>query len=647
VARQSKSARASTEADSRRVAEDARETEWTAPSFLKEIFLGNLRLDLVYPFPEADLERPEFRAFADRLERFLVEEVDSDRIDREGKIPSPVIERLAEMGAFGIKIPKEYGGLGLSQMSYIRAIELVTSKDGSLTAMLSAHQSIGVPQPLKLFGTEEQKRKYFPRLAKGAISAFALTEVDAGSDPANMRCTATPTEDGKSFIINGEKLWCTNGTRAELFVVMARTPDKVIDGKPRRQITAFIVEASMPGVEVVHRLRFMGLKAIENGVIRFTNVKVPRENILWDEGKGLKLALVTLNTGRLTIPAGCAGAGKQMVSVARKWCNERVQWGQPIGKHEAVAQKLARMTTYTFAMEAVAELSAALYEKGGYDIRLEAALAKLYNTEAGWKIIDDTMQLRGGRGYEMAESLSRRGEPAIPIERAMRDFRINLIFEGSSEIMRLFIAREAVDYHFKLAFNIVNPETTFKEKLSAMAKATPFYLTWYPSRWLSPSRFKRYGEFGKLARHVRYIERATRHLGRSIFHAMVRFGPKLERRQMVLFRAVDIGAELYAMSAACVRAQMLAKQGRKEAVTLADAFCLEARDRIKLHFEHLFGPNDPAIYKVAMEVMRGEHAWLEQGIVSSSVAHTEKSRRTPVPPSAAGTRSTPAKVGAP
>jgi len=566
------------------------------------------------------------------------------QIEREAKISGDVLQGLKDLGALGIKIPKEYGGLGLSQMSYIRAIELVTSKDGSLTAMLSAHQSIGVPQPLKLFGTAEQKKKYFPRLAKGAISAFALTEVDAGSDPANMRCTATPSDDGRSFIINGEKLWCTNGTRAELFVVMARTPDKVVDGKPRRQITAFIVEASMPGVEVVHRLRFMGLKAIENGVIRFANVKVPRENILWDEGKGLKLALVTLNTGRLTIPAGCAGAGKQMVSVARKWCNERVQWGQPIGKHEAVAQKLARMTTYTFAMEAIAELSAALYEKGGYDIRLEAALAKLYNTEAGWKIIDDTMQIRGGRGYEMAESLARRGEPAIPIERAMRDFRINLIFEGSSEIMRLFIAREAVDYHFKLAFNIVNPESSFKEKLSAMAKATPFYLTWYPSRWLNGSRFKRYGEFGKLARHIRYIERTTRHLGRSIFHAMVRFGPKLERRQMVLFRAVDIGAELYAMSAACVRAQMLAKQGRKEAVALADAFCLEARDRIKVHFEQLFGPNDPAIYKVAMEVLRGEHAWLEQGIVSS-VAQTDKARRTPVPPSATGAR-TSVKVGA-
>src|SRR3954462_11212665 len=448
----------------------------------------------------------------DKLRAFM-ERVDSEEIDRTGEIPEAVVQELRDMGAFGIKIPKEYGGLGLSQMSYIRAIELVTSKDGSLTALLSAHQSIGVPQPLKLFGTEEQKRKYFPRLAKGAISAFALTEVDAGSDPANMRCTATPSEDGRSFIINGEKLWCTNGTRAELFVVMARTPEKVINGKPVKQITAFIVEASMPGVEVVHRLRFMGLKAIENGVIRFTNVKVPRENILWDEGKGLKLALITLNTGRLTIPAGCAGAGKQMISITRKWANERVQWGQPVRKHEAVAQKIARMTAYTFAMEAIAELSAALYEQGGYDIRLEAAIAKMFNTEAGWRIVDDTVQIRGGRGYETAQSLEARGEKPIPVERAMRDFRINLIFEGSSEIMRLFIAREAVDHHFKTAFDVVNPKASGKEKWDAFLRSAKFYPTWYSSRWVG--NLKGYGEFGPLAGHLRFIDATTRKLGRS------------------------------------------------------------------------------------------------------------------------------------
>jgi alkylation response protein AidB-like acyl-CoA dehydrogenase len=605
-----------TEKEARDVAESARETEWEHPSFARELYLGRFRLDLIHPHPEEDLEEvARAKPFLDKLADFM-DRVNSAEIDRTGEIPEPIVQELRDMGAFGIKIPKEYGGLGLSQMTYIRAMELVTSKDGSIVALLSASQSIGVPQPLKLFGTEEQKRRYFPRLAKGAISAFALTEVDAGSDPANMRTTATPTEDGEHFIINGEKLWCTNGTRAELFVVMARTADKEVKGKQVKQITAFIVDASMPGVEVKHRLHFMGLKAIENGVISFNNVKVPRENILWGEGKGLKLALVTLNTGRLTIPAGCAGAGKMMLRIARKWAAVRVQWGQPIGKHEAVAQMLAKMAANTFALEAIAELATALYEKGGYDIRLEAAIAKLYNTEAAWKIIDDTLQIRGGRGYETADSLVSRGEEGIPVERAMRDFRINLIFEGSSEIMRLFIAREAVDHHLKLAFDIVNPESTMKERLAAMAKATPFYLTWYPSRWVGTGQLKRYGEFGKLATHLRFIERNSRHLGRSIFHAMVRYGSKLERKQAVLFRAVDIGAELFAMSAACVRAQMLAKKGQKEAIALADTFCREARLRVQNHFDKLFGPNDENLYKLAMSVLKGEHAWLEQGIAS-------------------------------
>jgi len=602
-----------TEREARDVAESARETEWTHPSFVRELFLGRFRLDLIHPHPPGDREE-EARAkpFLDKLRAFL-ERVDSDEIDRTGEIPEALVQELREMGAFGIKIPTEYGGLGLSQMTYIRAMEMVTSKDGSLTALLSASQSIGVPQPLKLFGTEEQKKKYFPRLAQGAISAFALTEVNAGSDPANMTTTATPSEDGSHFVIEGEKLWCTNGTRAELFVVMARTPDKVVDGKPKKQITAFIVEADRPGVEVVHRLRFMGLKAIENGVIRFTNVKVPRKNILWGEGKGLKLALVTLNTGRLTLPASCTGAAKAMVEVSREWARERVQWGQPIGKHEAVAQKIARMTATTFAMESVAELATALYEKGNYDIRLEAAIAKLYNSEAGWRIVDDALQIRGGRGYETADSLKRRGEAPIPVERAMRDFRINLIFEGSSEIMRLFIAREAVDHHFKTAFNVVNPEATTAERLAALRRALRFYPSWYPARWVGSP--KTYAEFGRLARHMRFVERATRKLGRSIFHAMIRFGPKLERRQMVLFRAVDVGAELFAMSAACVRAQMLEKEGVPQGVTLADAFCREARERVGASFRALYGRHDPALYRLAQQVLKGEHAWLEHGIV--------------------------------
>lgn len=599
-----------TEQEARDVAEAARETEWKAPSFVRTMFEGSYRPELVHPFPEVDaaeLRRAE--PFMEELERFMRDEVDSDRIDREGKIPPENIERLRQMGAFGIKIPQEYGGLGLSQTGYTRAVGLVTSQDGSITALLSAHQSIGLPQPLKLFGTPEQKAKYFPRLAKGAISAFALTEQGVGSDPAGVATHAELAEDGAHWILNGEKLWCTNGTIAELFVVMARTGPKAI--------TAFIVEANWPGVEVVRRLHFMGLKALENGVIRFTNVKIPVENVLWGEGKGLKLALITLNTGRLTLPASCQTAGKECLKISRRWAAERVQWGAPIGKHEAIANMLGRMAADVYAMEAVSDLASGMADRGGYDIRLEAAMAKLWNTRTAWRIADDTLQIKGGRGYETADSLRSRGERPDPVERIMRDMRINLIFEGSSEIMRLFIAREAVDTHLKVAGALIDPRSSGKQKRQALLRSIAFYGVWYPKLWLGWGWWPRYGSWGPLAKHIRFCERRSRKLARTLFHCMVRFGPKLEKRQMVLGRLVDIGAELLAMSAVCAKARQDLKRGGNDQkpIELADLFCHQSRRRVHDLFEDVFFNDDTRTYRAAQRVLGGEHAWLERGIV--------------------------------
>ena len=605
--------------EARDVAEAAREQEWASPSFVRDLFLGKLRMDLIHPYPEQDPDEVvRAKPFLDKLERFLREDVDSDQIDREGEIPEKVIDGLRKLGAFGIKIPREYGGLGLSQLSYMKAIELVSSVDGSLTALLSAHQSIGVPQPLKMFGSDAQKKKYFPRLAKGAISAFALTEESVGSDPAAMETHAVLSDDGDAWVLNGEKLWCTNGTKAELLVVMARTPSKMVGGKEKKQITAFIVETEWPGVEIVHRCHFMGLKALYNGVIRFTNVRVPKENVLWGEGKGLKLALITLNTGRLTLPISSVAAGKRCLEIARRWSAERVQWGHPIGKHDAIAQKIGTMAANTLAMEAVAELCGAMAERGGYDIRLEAAIAKLYNSEAGWQIIDDTLQIRGGRGYETADSLRARGEAPVPVERIMRDFRINLIFEGSSEIMHLFIAREAVDKHLQVAGDVVMPGKTMSQRLAGLARSAAFYGWWYPTRWLGWGRWPRFAEFGKLAAHVRFVERSARKLARSVFHSMVRFGPRLEQRQSVLFRLVDVAAELFAMAATCSRAQAIYMKDRTagaRAVKLADLFCRQARRRVRSKFNGLRRNEDVPTYKFAQEILAGEHRWLERDIV--------------------------------
>jgi alkylation response protein AidB-like acyl-CoA dehydrogenase len=603
------------EHEARAVAEGARETSWEAPSFVRELFLGRLDLKLIHPWPEPEAEEQQrAEKFLATLERFVREKVDAERIERDGRIPEETIQGLREIGAFGIKIPREYGGLELSQYTYCRAMSLVSTVSSPIVALLSAHQSIGVPGPVKMFGTPEQKKRFLPRLAKGAISAFALTELEVGSDPARMTTVAMPTADGQGWILNGEKLWITNGTIAELMVVMARTPGK--DGKPG-PISAFIVETKWPGVEVPHRLEFMGIRGIENGVIRFTNVRVPRENLLWGEGKGLKLALITLNTGRLTLPATMAALGKWCLGVCRHWANERAQWGKNVGKHEAVAHMLARMAADTYAMEAVADLGCLLADKGKSDIRLEAALGKLWNTDVGWALCDDAMQIRGGRGYETAPSLASRGEPAIPLERALRDVRINRIFEGSNQVMRLFIAREALDVHLKVAGDVVMPNVPPGRRLAGLVRSGLFYAGWYPSRWLGWGHWPQYGEFGVLAGHLQWVERTSRRLARQLFHLMVLNGPALERKQGLLFRAVDVGAELFAMTATIVRAQRDVKRGigAGSPRELADAFCRASRRRVEALFAGIASNDDPYNYSTARALLEGRFTWLEAGVV--------------------------------
>lgn len=607
------------EREAREVAESAREKRWKQRSFVKSLLSGRFHLDWIHPHP---LPEPgeQFRAshFLRDLEEFARAHIDGDAVDREAWVPEEVLDGLRALGAFGIKIPREYGGLGLSQITYNRALEIVASRCISTAAFLSAHQSIGVPQPLSYFGTEAQKRAYLPRLAAGALSAFALTEPEAGSDPANMSTTATPTADGSAYLLNGEKLWCTNGPRAELLVVMARTPARA-GVKGKRPISAFIVDRAWPGVEVVHTSRFMGLRGLSNGVLRFTNVRVPRENLLWGEGLGLKLALITLNTGRLSLPALCAAAGKSALHMCRRWCRDRVQWGAPVGRHDAVAQMLGRMAANAFAMEAVMELSSVMADAKTFDIRIEAAMAKLWNSETAWALADDAVQMRSGRGYETADSLRARGEemPA-PVERLLRDLRINRIFEGSSEIMRLFIAREAVDQHLKLAGALVDPRAPFRERMAAAARAGLHYAWWYPTRWVGWSRWPRFAEFGRMAGHVGFIERSSRKLARALFYCMLRFGAGLEKRQAVLGRIVDIGSELFAMTAVIVRVDLLAAKtpGDSSPEDLADLFCRHARRRIRAHFAALFSNDDVATYKVAARTMEGAYGWLEEGVVT-------------------------------
>ena len=484
-------------------------------------------------------------------------------------------------------------------------------------ALVSAHQSIGVPQPLLLFGTDEQKKKYLPRVARHEISAFALTEWNAGSDPANMSLRADPTEDGSAFILNGEKLWCTNLIKAGVLVVMAVTPPKIVNGRERKQITAFIVDVDSPGLEITYRCRFMGLRALYNGIVKFTNVHVPRENMIAKEGQGLKVALTTLNTGRLTIPAACVGLSKRLLEISRKWASERIQWGVPIGQHSAIAGKIAEMAGNTFAMEAMTFLTSGLVDRKAGDLRIETAMCKMWSTETTWKISDDAMQVRGGRGYETAQSLAGRGEEAIPVERFLRDCRINTIFEGSSEIMRLFIAREALDPHLKVGGAIFNTTLPTSERLKAVFTSGKFYAGWYPRQWFSSGAGKVDNLHRHLQKHVDYSARTSKKLARGLFHAMARFGPKLDREQLLLSRFVGIATELFAISATCSFAQYKIDHGEsaEEVLSVANYFCNSARARIDHYFAGARRNADKRGYQLTQELLAGKHSSLREGIV--------------------------------
>ena len=431
------------------------------------------------------------------------------------------------------------------------------------------------------------------------------------------------------------KLWTTNGLVAELLVVMARVPKS--DGH-RGGISAFVVEADSPGITVERRNKFMGLRGIENGVTRFHRVRVPRENLIGREGDGLKIALTTLNAGRLSIPANATGSSKWALKIAREWSGERVQWGKPVAKHEAVAKKISFIAATVYALDAVLELSAQMADEDRNDIRIEAALAKLWSSEMACLIADELVQIRGGRGYETAESLAARGERAVPVEQMVRDLRINRIFEGSSEIMRLLIAREAVDAHLSAAGDLAKPDSGLRQKAAAAVGASGFYAKWLPQLAFGEGqRPTAYSEFGPLATHLRFIERSTRKLARNTFYGMARWQAKLEQKQGFLGRIVDIGAELFAMSAVCVRAEGQRASDQtlgRQAYELADTFCRQATLRVEALFHALWANTDSSDVQLAHDVLAGRFTWMEEGIIDPSegtgpwIAHWEPGAST-------------------
>jgi alkylation response protein AidB-like acyl-CoA dehydrogenase len=573
---------------------DAARDALRQPSVVGQLFAGEPDFALLRPFPE---QPPSDRAIGDqfcaRVERFLRERVDPLKIEREATIEPHLYREAAEIGLFGMTIPPEFGGLGLSQTNYDRVLTLVASYCNIFALVLSVHQSIGVARPIMMFGTDEQKREWLPRLARGELSAFALTEPNIGSDPANMATSARL--EGDEYVIDGEKLWCTNSPIARVIILTAR-----VEGR----ITAFIVEMDRPGVELLHRCEFMGCRGIENGWVRFSGVRVPRQNVLGEVGRGLRIALTLLNVGRVSVASICLGMAKQMLEPTISWANERQAFGKPIGQHELNSHKIARMAADVFAMEAVNELVAGMIDRGRADFRMEAATAKLFCSERLWSVVDTAVQVRGGRGYERADSLAARGEAPVPVEQVFRDARLYLIGEGSSEILKLFIAREALDPHIGRATALL--EANAVGKVREVGKLARFYTEWYARRLLPEKR----SEHPDDPPHFRYVRSTSRRLARTVFRQMARYNLSLERRQAIVARLAAIAVELFVIAAVASRAET-----KPDATPLAEQAIRDARARIDESFRGLARNDDARTTQLGLAVLNGEYGWLAEGSV--------------------------------
>lgn len=558
----------------------------TQPGFATGLFLGRVTPDLL-TLPDGDPQRldPREERFLSRLSDFCEEKVNSAAIERDDRIPDDVIEGLKDIGALSIKIPRQYGGLGLSSLCYLRALMITSTTHPALSELLAAHQAIGLAQPITLFGTEEQRHAFLPRCVR-EISAFALTEPDIGNDPFRMHTTAVYDQASDSYALDGVKVWTTNGVIADILVVMALVPSS--DGGTGG-MTAFIVEADSPGVTVEHRSSFLGLRGLENGCIRLHQVVVPARNRIGAEGEGLTIALAAQDTGRLSLPAVCAAAAKWSLKIARQWSAARVQFDRPIGQHDAIAGKLSFIAATAFALEAMVEVIGRRAERGDTDTRLDAELAKLFASEQVCAVADELVQIRGGRGYETADSAVGRGERGIPVEQLLRDVRVGRIFDGSSEALRAFLAHDVIELH--------RSEATTQEGHSTRNRA-------------------RHGG-GALDTHIEFVDRTSRRLADELALIARGAATALDERQRFLGRIVDIGAELYAMSASCVYAEAL-DAGGGIPIGLADAFCRQARLRVTELLDRLSDNTDEADRDIAREVLDGRFVWLEDGVVDPS-----------------------------
>lgn len=601
------------------VAETARDkTSYTG--FLAGLFEAEVRWDLLTSIRIPPTSQPA-REFFERFKTILLS-VDSERVDREEELPEPLLKSLTELGAFGIKIPKRFGGQEFTQSEYQRLATLCGSVDASLTVLLSAAQSIGVPEPLRLFGTEEQQAKYLPRLARGEISGFALTERQVGCDISKVETYAVRIrEHGKiaGYRLTGKKFFITNSAKRDgeflssMLVVIARIvdrPEEAQDPQAHKRYGAFIVETHWPGCSVA-RLRFEGVRGIYNGAPVFDQVYVPAENLLGSEEDGLRIALATLTVGRLTLPAACLGGLKQCLSVMRWWGKTRVQWNKPIGEHNLIGEKLCRAAAYTLALEAIMAFCGAWANKKG-DLRMESAASKILGSEWYWETVNDLFQVRGGRGFMTEESQRRSGEIGIPVMRMMRDARINLVWEGTSEILRIWMAREGLAPYIEQGLALL--KGTGAQRFGALS-----YYTRMAVRSCQPLSMSAgaAGMFGRdSGQWVRLIESSSRRLTRTILGTAIRHQQSLQHKQLLLQDIVDDSLALFPMAATIWYAAQPDMRDNPGIQALTDYFCRDMAGRLNPRTERISRhKKDGTVYRLSKAIMNGEYVWLEEGIV--------------------------------
>ena len=531
--------------------------------FAKALFFGKFKGELLYPYPTLPADK---QAAADemaaKVRSYADAHIDHMKIDREARIPDNVVQGLADIGMYKLTIPPEYGGLGFGQQQYLKTMEILGGHDASVAVFVNAHHSIGV-RALCLFGSKEQQAKWLPGLYDGSkLCAFALTEPEAGSDAGNVQTVATPTEDGSAYILNGTKHYITNGGIAHILTVMARTPDP---SNPKGKVTAFLVTPDMPGFEVIEaRAEKCGIRGTATGKMRFTNMRVPKENILGQIGRGLQAALTVLNYGRVTFGATCTGHAKACIKAMTEHAKKRVQFQQPLSEFHLVQKKIAFAAAHCFAMEAATAECAAFIDRGAPDYMLETAILKVFATEHLWTIVNDTLQVYGGKGYFCDQ----------PIERWMRDARINTIGEGANDVLKAFIAvvgcRGPGMYLKSLQDDMLGGRWSLRklgQSLGVVGKlAAPWLTTSAPAVPVQSS---------ELSEDAYTLARFVREFGLKLPHVFMSLKDEatFAQAELVHERIADIAIDLYVSSCVIARLDhLLAGKGGNGKSTGADPY---------------------------------------------------------------------------